>query len=156
MSLPELELNYTHFLDRSTLLYGESGTGKSFIMVDILYQLKPYVDQIIVISPTDRQNHTYDKGIVPLPCIHYTISPTLLTDIWERQSALAAVYTKANNPEVLRALFDKCRDRSRADATIAKAHKRLREYTAELGDDSTSKAKITQMDTECRKLITMI
>lgn len=159
-SLQELDINYKYFLDRSTLLFGESGTGKSFVMVDILYQLQPYVDQIIVISPTDRQNHTYDKGIVPLPCIHYTITSKLLDDIWQRQNALSEVYTKANKPDVLRNLFDKIPNNSRTISIISSIHSKLRNYKDEVENDcadpSSARAKMTEMETECKKLITMI
>jgi hypothetical protein len=129
-------------------------------MVDILHILKPYVEQIIVISPTDRQNHTYDKGIVPLPCIHYNITPKLLDDIWERQNALSTVYTKANKPEILKQLFDKIQGNSYARSVIDNIHRKRRDYEEEINnenhDESTTKAKIAEMDRECKKLIVLI
>lgn len=160
MSLQELDFDYKRFIDRSTILYGESGTGKSFVIVDILYQLKPHVDQIIVISPTDRQNHTYDKGIVPLPCIHYTITAKLLDDIWERQNALSAVYTKANKPEILRSLFDRIPRNTEARDVINNINRKRRAYEDEIqadgADDALIKLKIADMENECKKLIILI
>lgn len=159
-SLPEFDFDYKRFLDRSTILYGESGTGKSFVMVDILHLLKPYVDQIIVISPTDRQNHTYDKGIVPLPCIHYNITPKLLDDIWERQNALAAVYTKANNADVLKKLFDRIPNNSYERGVIDSINKKKRDYedliNSEEKEEGVARAKIADMEKECKKLIILI
>lgn len=158
MSLPEFEFDYRKFLDKSTILYGETGTGKSFVIVDILYHLKPHCDQIIVICPTDRQNHTYDRGLVPLPCIHYTITPKLLDDIWERQSALGAVYSRANNPDILASLFNKCNS-NEAKIIINNINKKLSDYKDEInGDEScTDKStKITNMEGECNKLILLI
>lgn len=158
-SLPELEFNYTKFLDKTTILYGESHTGKSFVIIDILHHLKPYVDQIIVISPTDPQNHTYDKGIVPLPCIHYTISAKLLDDIWSRQNALASVYTKANKIEILRDLFDRVNN-SMAKSVIENINNKKRTYEKEIlqdnVDETTAKAKIDEMGRECERLIILI
>lgn len=159
-SLQEFDFSYKRFLDRTTILFGESGTGKSFVMVDVLFQLRPYVDQIIVISPTDRQNHTYDKGIVPLPCIHYNLTSKLLDDIWERQNALAAVYTKANNADILKQLFDRIPNNSRENDIINSVNRKRKEYAAEVSaesvDESTAKAKIADMEKECKKLIILI
>jgi ABC-type dipeptide/oligopeptide/nickel transport system ATPase component len=159
-SLQDFDFSPSKFVDRSSVLFGESGTGKSFVMVDILHILKPYVEQIIVISPTDRQNHTYDKGIVPLPCIHYNITPKLLDDIWERQNALSTVYTKANKPEILKQLFDKIQGNSYARSVIDNIHRKRRDYEEEINnenhDESTTKAKIAEMDRECKKLIVLI
>jgi len=159
-TLQELEINYRHFLDRSTLLFGESGTGKSFVIVDILYQLKAHIDQILVISPTDRSNHTYDNEIVPTPFIHYTITAKLLEDIWERQSALASVYTKANKPEILKSLFDKISNNEESKRIIQNINDKLvsseREMSSYANDPSQAKAKISQMKTECKKLILLV
>lgn len=152
MSIPELEISYKHFLDKTTLLFGESGTGKSFVMVDILYQLKPFVDQIIVISPTDRQNNTYGKGIVPLPCIHYTISAELLDGLWERQSALSSVHTRASNQKVLQSLFDKIPHNDTTRAVIDGIHRKLRDFRTSTSD----KGKVADMEKECKKLIIKI
>jgi len=156
----ELDITYKHFLDRSTLLFGESKTGKSFIMVDILYQLQPYVDQIIVFSPTDRQNNTYDNGMVPLPCIHYTITPEILSDVWQRQEALANTYTEANNPVILKSLFDKIQSNHHQVGIINTVNGKLRTYKDELKsatrDRSGLKVKIVEMENECKKLISMI
>ncbi len=157
--LQEFDPDYEYFLDRTTLLYGESGTGKSFIMIDILYQLKPHVDQIIVISPTDRSNHTYDRGVVPLPCIHYTITSKLLDDIWERQNAFAAVYTKANDRAILESLFNrlikvgKC---SEAVESIKAINARLNSFKRAMANDEDNKSKISKMESDCQKLIIKI
>lgn len=159
-SLQELDFSYKRFIDRSTILYGESGTGKSFVIVDILFQLKPHVDQIIVISPTDPQNHTYDRGIVPLPCIHYTITAKLLDDIWERQNALSAVYTKANKAEVLESLFERIGDNIGAKSVIDDINEKRKSYENEIhsecSDENLAKTKITEMGKEYEKLIILI
>lgn len=157
--LQELEFTYKYFLDKTTIIYGESGTGKSCIIVDILFQLKPYADQAIVISPTDKQNRTYEKGIIPVPFIHYTITEQLLKDIWERQEALATVYAKANRPLILKTLFDKLNIREARDA-IEGAARKLRDYVDEVerteSDEASAKSKIADMEKECNKLNLLI
>lgn len=93
------------FLDKTTIVYGQSGTGKSTIIVEILYQLNQNIDQIIVISPTDPSNHTYSSGVVPKPLIHYNLTEKLLKKIWDRQEIFAAIYSRANQQTVLERLF---------------------------------------------------
>lgn len=161
-TVPDLEITHEKIIDKSSIVYGESGTGKSYIIVDMLHALRPHIDQIIVFAPTDRQNHTYDKGIVPLPFIHYTITPKLLTDIWNRQEALVAVYTQSNNPSVLRSLFKKISEsrRSPAENVIAEINLKLKSSEREmmnLGmEESQYKAKVSEMKEDCEKLISQI
>jgi len=155
--LPELEFHYKTFLDRTSIFLGGSGTGKSTVMVHTMYNIRDHVDQVIVISPTDRQNHTYDRGLVPLPCIHYSITEELLTNIWERQEALVSVMTQANNPEILQALFDKIPSSDRFKMAVGEVKQKLNDFKAEMkrsgGDNSN---KIQDMEAECNKLITMM
>jgi len=157
-TLPDFELNYTRLIDKSIILYGASGTGKSTIIVDMLHQLQNQVEQIIVVSPTDTQNHTYDAGIVPLPCIHYTVTLPLLQSIWDRQVAMGKVYTKANQIGILRALFNKIPNKAYAEDIINQINKKHNEYSRELsldGGDGVS-TKLEKMKEECQKLTVLI
>lgn len=158
-SLDELVFNYKLFLDRTTVLFGESGTGKSFVIVDILKHLQPYAEQILVISPTDMQNNTY-SGIVPKPCIHYTLTAQLLEDMWERQDTFAGVSKKADNPDVIRSLFSKIPSKNNSMIVIDSVYKKLSDYKAELKneyhDDAVIEAKFKDMDKKCKELIQMI
>ena len=161
-SVPDLEITHEKIIDKSSVVYGESGTGKSYIIVDMLYALRPHIDQIIVFAPTDRQNHTYDRGIVPLPCIHYTITPQLLSDIWNRQEALVAVYSQSNKKAVLESLFHRIPParRNQADAVIAEIGIKLKTSERELQqrnlDDSQFKTKLNEMKEDCDKLVIQI
>lgn len=155
-TIPELDFVHTHFLDRSTLVFGESGTGKSSVIIDILNILKPHVGQIIVFAPTDRQNHTYDSGVVPLPCIHYTITSQLLDDIWERQSALATVTKKVNRPGLLESLFKRSPNNAEAKATIMKVFKSMSAMKEEANTRADAAAQIRAMDEKCRAFITTL
>lgn len=105
-ALQEFNLTVDHFLDRTTVLYGESGCGKSTIIVDMLHKLKPHVDQIVVVSPTDKVSGTYGPSkIVPLPFVHYTVNTEMITELWTRQEALAEEFNAyGNNMEVLERL----------------------------------------------------
>jgi len=111
LTLTDLDCNHSKFVDQSTVIYGPSGTGKSFIIIDILHTIRDYVDSCIIISPMDRQNHTYDD-IIPTPLIHYNLSDELLRNIWERQSALANVYTRATDIKIINSLFNRISKRN--------------------------------------------
>lgn len=121
MSLPEFRLTVDHILDRTTVLFGETGKGKSTIIVDMLYALKPYVNQIVVISPTDKVSKTYGpSGLVPTPFIHYSLNVDFIRELWTRQEALAEVFDKAgNNIELLEVLLDLCPKKETIKSKIA-------------------------------------
>jgi len=57
-------IDYNLLIGKSSILYGESGSGKSVIIKSILYNLKDKVPACIIISPTEKFNKTYD-GILP-------------------------------------------------------------------------------------------
>ena len=159
MSLPELEQNYKKYLDRMTVIYGESGTGKSFILTDVLKHLNSHVGQILIISPTDRQNQTYEKNIAPKPMIHYTITSELLNDIWNRQEAFAAAYKRANDPGTIARLFElTASDATKANIKAIKDQLKLRtsEIKAAELDENKAREKIADMEAECEKVKTLI
>jgi hypothetical protein len=150
MSLPEIKFDYTHFIDKTVILYGPSKTGKTQIIIDAMYMLEPYIEQAIIISPTDRQNHVYDR-MLPLPVIHYTITDGLLESMWERQSAFAAVYSRANNPVIIKQLYDRV-STNISEAAITAAEKKLADYSAETKDSGA----IAAMEAECKKFVAMV
>ncbi len=158
--IPVLKFDHSRFLDKSVILYGASGSGKSVVIVDILFSLKDHIEQIIVVSPTDRQNHTYDRGVVPLPCIHYTITEGLLDNIWSRQEALVSTYTRANDATILRKLFDRIPNNTKARDQINVINNKLREHGSEIGrtgvNPDLAKAKLSEMESTGGKLILLI
>ena len=46
------------------IFYGETGTGKSTIIIDLLWNLSSKIPSCFVISPTESQNGTYHE-IIP-------------------------------------------------------------------------------------------
>lgn len=114
-------------VNRMIHVYGESGTGKSYIITHLMDVLCDHVPQIVVFSPTNPQNHVYDAcGRVPRVFIHTRVDANVLNDIWERQACMREVYDRANNIDVLHALFSRVQDR---DALAAE--RQLREKFAE-------------------------
>lgn len=151
--------DYKLFLDKTTVLYGQSKTGKSTILIHILHTLKPHIDQIVVFSPSDRVNKTFSKGIVPIPLIHYDVDVRLLKDIWDRQEVMGAVYQQANDIRVLKKLFDRL-NLPHVRAKIAEAE-RARDSTIasikqQYVDSGIVEAKVNAVDEKFNELLLVI
>lgn len=105
-------LTVNDILDRTTLLYGESNTGKSTIICDILKKIQPFADMIIVFCPTDNTNRTYSGeeggiGIVPKPLINNFPTEEKLNNIIQRQEVFVALHKRAQSPIILESLFNR-------------------------------------------------
>lgn len=118
--IPRLRLTPGHLLEKTITLYGPSKTGKSVFVKHIMQQVNGFIDQILVVSPTEPSNRSYE-GFVDPPFIHYRLfladpanpkkddgvkgALRFLEAVWQRQEMMAAIYTRANNAEVLAGLF---------------------------------------------------
>lgn len=108
MSLQETEISYPVILDKASVICGPSNSGKTVILKDMLYNLRKYVDQIIIFSQTDKQNKTFSKSMVPSPLIHDNLDSNLLDEIWKRQEAFSSTYNKIwEDTNVIDRLLDK-------------------------------------------------
>jgi hypothetical protein len=101
-----IDLDYKNFLRGTTILYGASKTGKTFITKHILSILKPHIPNIIVICPTNDANNDY-TGIIPSRCIYKEINVEILKQIYDRQSYASDVWVKVNNINNLQKFFKK-------------------------------------------------
>lgn len=106
VDLPNIRLSPSELVKRSTVLYGDSNTGKSTIIYEIFYILRRYIPTFIVISPTAASNGDYDDR-VPTPLIFKTPTKELLKAIYERQEAATLFYNKANDIKILEGLYGK-------------------------------------------------
>ena len=118
--VPRLPVSPTLFIDRTVAIYGPSGTGKTVITKHIMQAVQGHIEQVIVVAPSEPSNRSY-AGTVDPPFIHYRMflaDPTnpkkddgprgalrFLEAIWKRQEMMAAIYTRANNPDVLAQLY---------------------------------------------------
>lgn len=130
VSVDEITIAPELFQDKMTIIFGASQSGKSVVVVDILHSLRSWADQIVVISPTNAQNHTY-TDIVPGPLIWAKLTSEFLNDFWERQEMMQATYSRANNLDILRGMFLRCApsDKKAIDAHLAR-EKEAAIYTA--------------------------
>jgi hypothetical protein len=108
-----LEKDYDMFLRKMCLLFGGSGTGKSTILDEIMFMLKPHIPVCFVIAPTNSSNQTF-TGKVPRRFIKDGRNLTKLVEWLEkfvsRQKNTAQIYMNANNLTNLKSLFDKVSD----------------------------------------------
>ena len=108
-----LEKDYNLFLRKMCLLFGGSGTGKSTILDEIMFMLKPYIPVCFVIAPTNSSNQTF-TGKVPRRFIKDGRDLNKLVEWLEkfvsRQKNTAQIYMNANNLANLKSLFDKVSD----------------------------------------------
>lgn len=117
MKIPELNISPKSYIDKTIVIYGPTKTGKTVITKNIMRYLSDYIDQILVISPTEPSNRSYE-GFVDPPLIHYKIYNSdnskndwkvqafnFLESIWKRQEMMASIYTNTNKLENLQALF---------------------------------------------------
>jgi energy-coupling factor transporter ATP-binding protein EcfA2 len=109
---------------RSTVMYGESNSGKSTIIYHMLKLLRPYIPTFIVVSPTAASNGDYDDRI---PAVLIFKEPTKETfqAIYQRQEAAAAFYRKANKLDILESLYIKIRDKKMDNIIVAIKRKRI-------------------------------
>ncbi len=159
-NLPEeIELHKDLFLDKTTCIYGGSNTGKSVVIAAILYLLRLVVPQILVVCPTDRENRTYSKKMVPLPLIHYRLDEDLLRRIWKRQEALSQIYAKVNEESILRRLFEKLQMRD-INSVLQKAQyakvETIKKLEEQYLDQVVRTKKIEEIESRYKEFFTMM
>ena len=99
------ESNYL-FLNRLTILYGESGTGKTMLISHILHSLREKIPIAIVANPTNKLNKSYDN-IFPSQAIHDDMTKDLLIRIFKRQTQALAMHNLIKNISILEPIFKK-------------------------------------------------
>ncbi len=140
---PEYKLEVKNILDKSVLVLGRSGSGKSTIVRDILKTLNGHIDQAVVVNPTIDDNDGY-TGIVPRACIHKSLSEELLQSIWDRQEALCAKYKEVNRPHIIASLYERSKS-DRSERTIARVRARMQEDIDAVSDDARAAENIKKL-----------
>jgi ABC-type dipeptide/oligopeptide/nickel transport system ATPase subunit len=109
VSINYIPKDYKYYLNKSTILFGASGSGKSTILIEILYLLRKKVPNIFVFCPTSESNNAFD-GIVPDILIYNDVEIETLNRIYKRQQAATKLYNHVNNMKELYKLFIKIND----------------------------------------------
>lgn len=103
--------DYKYFLNKTTLLYGRTQSGKSTIIDEISYLCKAYVSSVFVICQSSVTVESSDYfGKIPNHCIKSGVTKEWLMDFVKIQKNRAAIYKIANNIDNLKKVFDRIKD----------------------------------------------
>ena len=175
--VPELVLHPRLFIDRTTVIYGPSKTGKTVIVKNIMKQTHGHIEQILVVAPTEPSNRSYD-GFVDPSLIHYRMylpSPEdkrdteqkaalrFLETVYKRQEMMAAIYTRANRPETLSALYGRLGNSNRksGDDYIASLERKRRRSVNNVRrqyarDPGRCEAHVKEVDDQFKKMLVLV
>lgn len=153
-----LPKDYKYYLNRTTIVYGRTNSGKSTIMEEIMYLCKDYVPAVFVIAPTNSSNNAYTNKIPP----HYIrkeLDAPWLEKFLNRQKNVSGAYIIANNLENLKKIFNKIADDVNKDvesSIIKKAHNSislLENSSMEFAQKKNQKSQImTEKENMLKKL----
>ena len=133
-----LEKDAKYYINRSTILYGATGSGKTTILIEILYLLKDLVPNIFVFAPTANETKDFD-GIIPSALIYTDVDIDVLTNIYTRQQAATKIYNKVNKVDEVVALFRKVADAT-AIQTINRAYSGAESCISRIKNANSSEA----------------
>ena len=118
-AVPKFDLTASMLVNKTTVIYGPSRTGKTVITKNIMHKLRHEIEQVVLVCPSEPANQQY-RGIVDPPMIHYelgtpdpkgkkksqsAVAADFLKTILDRQIAAKSVYNRANSLETLQSLF---------------------------------------------------
>jgi hypothetical protein len=119
-----LPKTYKNFLNKTTIIYGRTNSGKSTIIDEIMFLCKDFIPTVFVVAPTNSSNNAYTNKIPP-QFIHKELDCEWLDKLLKRQKNSSAAYINANKLEILKTLFDKVSDDTTTileESIIKKAH----------------------------------
>lgn len=164
----KLKINPLSYVDKTVVIYGPTKTGKTVITKNIMKIVSSYIEQILIVAPSEPSNRSYE-GFVDSPFIHYKLyrdspgdsnlrgtkkdkwkekSQEFLESIWKRQEMMASIYIRANNIKTLEQLINKTSKhiKEEVSAIISNIQKKEKEackqieiaFTGGLKDEKTS------------------
>jgi len=117
--IPLFNKDYKYFLNKSIMLYGTSGSGKSTIMFDILYILKDHIPNMCLICSTNKLNKSYD-GIIPPQLIYPEVTEDLIKKIFNRQSVVVKMWNLTNDLDRLENIYNKLTNKENSTLQLLK------------------------------------
>jgi energy-coupling factor transporter ATP-binding protein EcfA2 len=104
-AIPKVDDSKLFFVNRLTILYGPSATGKSTLIQHILNSVRETIPLGIVCCPTATLNGDY-TNILPDQCVYDDVTRPLMQKIFQRQTNVMAMYDIVRDVDVLRPIFD--------------------------------------------------
>lgn len=107
-NLAWFDKDYNRFLNKTTLIYGATQSGKSTIIDEIMYLCGPYISTVFVIcqSSLTVSSSPYN-GKIPDNCIKSNVTKEWLEEFMENQKGRAAIYKTANDMITLKSVYNK-------------------------------------------------
>ena len=100
-----VDKSYKHFLNKTTVIYGRTNSGKSTIIEEIMYLCKEHIPTVFVIAPSNFSNNAYSSKI-PEQFIFKCIDIEWLDKLLSRQKNSANAYKNSNKLELLKKICD--------------------------------------------------
>lgn len=112
--------DYNCFLNKTSIIYGRTQSGKSTIIDEIMFLLKDYIAIPFVIcqSSITISSSPY-FGKLPNNCIKSGVTKEWLENFMEMQKGKAAIYKTANDIKTLKNLFNKIKTSESGEAEAA-------------------------------------
>lgn len=158
-TLRYLKKDKKYFLNQSTLLYGQTNSGKSVLIDEIMYLCKDFIPNVFVICKTvvtTTSSPYYRK--IPSNCIKSDVTVEWLTEFMETQKGRAALYLTANDMTILGQVFDKIKtptDDMNKNSILQLSNSRIqnimRNNTLDFGQKSSQKTEIEDICNEYLK-----
>lgn len=149
---------HKHYLNKTTVIYGRTRSGKSTIIEEIMHLCKNHIPTIFVIAPTNSSNNAYTNK-VPGQFIRRELDVVWLDKLLRRQINSAGIYHNANKLEVLKMIFDRVAESPAIslEASIIQKAKNSMNYvdksSMEFATKKNQKAQISnEQDIMLRKL----
>ncbi len=99
--------SYENFFNKTSIIYGRRESGKSTIVLEIMYLLKDRISIPFIVSQSNAADFV---GKVPKNCIKSSITKEWLEEFLLAQKGRASIYNKANNMKTLKYLFDRIKN----------------------------------------------
>lgn len=106
-SLAWFSRTYENFFNKTSIIYGRRESGKSTIVLEIMYLLKDRISIPFIVSQSNAADFI---GKVPKNCIKSSITKEWLEEFLLAQKGRADLYNKANDMRTLKYLFDKIKN----------------------------------------------
>lgn len=107
-SLQWFKKDYNKFLNKTTLIYGRTQSGKSTIIDEIMYLCSSYISACFVICQSSMTvSSSPYSGKIPDNCIKSNVTKEWLEEFMEIQKGRATLYRTANDIKTLQSVFAK-------------------------------------------------